>query len=89
MKIVLNEDCLSKTWTMFFESNYEKCRKDRFENAMYKATNTLTVTRLAHIPFGMSGQSWFLCSNIESSRRIGYVEVEGTRYKKGAEAETM
>lgn len=41
------------------------------------------------IPSGVSGQSWFLCSNIESSRRMGYVKVEGTRYKKGAEAGTM
>lgn len=41
------------------------------------------------IPSGISEQSWFLCSNIESSRRTEYVEVEGTRYKKGAEAGMM
>jgi len=73
---------------MFFESNYEKCRKDRFENAMYKATNMLTVTNSHASPSACSDKADFYV-RISNPLDVGYVEIEGTWYKKGAEAETM
>lgn len=44
------------------------------------------VWRGMPIPYGVSGQSWFLCSNIESLRR-GLSDPQGRRdmYEKGAE----
>lgn len=67
------------------ESADEIISRILYEGNKYVGSYELART----IPSGVSGQSWFLCSNIESSRRMGYVKAVGTRYKKGAEAGTM